>query len=577
MQFVTNLPQTTQIGLAIGLSGLLALLMLTLRQRRVAAATPADEASRGQRRRRKGARHDDGEAAPRRRRRKLAAEASHALGEGTITPGADIEIPAAASSAAEPDAAGPATPTAELEVPAPAERTAVDDPYVTAASAPAAALATGDAVAQPGWPSPGELASGFDPDAFDPLPPARDGDIAPTADALVDVDAWLEDEDDDLDDEFAITSGAESTDGVTAVIHPVDADWDADEAFDPATGWVGDEDEPDTEAAAHKDDDEDEDDVSSSFPAETDDDAGELEIALVSDDADIECDVAAPPVPVETTAERALDGAVSDDDDATYDIDAEWEAPEADDVPLAPQTTADDDDWDEPLALDVTDAIAPIGAGPADDDDPLAGILATDSNEALEDVTDGLELAVADGDIATPTWPQDDAAPVTWEPDSAWSGDADDDLTVPFPTPGTLPEHETTAAQLIDVPSPLPAVAGRIDAGQGQPVVIDLAGLVALGERVEVVIAHDESGVRLSFGPSGAVPQTESTAPDVTAYVTTEKTDAFAPDTDDSVEPPVAVGVAVTDEGADDSARILADIRSRLAALDRRRLDADDI
>ena len=185
MQFIEQLTlvQTAAIGGSVAL--ILALLLIAARRKRAAAQAPAEVAQVNEPKKRK--RDKPAEASlPRRKRRKLAAEAAHAMGvEQTVAPSvpavpevADvpvITIPEVTIAAAPMDEPSPDTYDHE-PVPAemPVEVAAVpahlaDDPYLQGGDVDA----SGAFVAQPGWPSPGELASSFDPDAFDPLPEAE--------------------------------------------------------------------------------------------------------------------------------------------------------------------------------------------------------------------------------------------------------------------------------------------------------------------------------------------------------------------------------------------------------------------
>lgn len=604
MELFTDLPQTTQIG--IGLAVLLLLTVLiaaAMRQRHAVAVKPADEANRSERRRRSMRRAEKGvDKTPRRKRRKLAQEAAHAMGGAQAPSGAASEVPA--TTAAPVAHTDPLVATAEAPSAAEVAAAVVDvkdeDPYVTVESAPAVPVAAG-AVAQPGWPSPGELASGFDPDAFDPLPPEEEHfihDPAAVAEAAVEPVAS------DDTQVIAIADGGD--------------DWDSDDEFDPATGWIDEDVSVSTSAAIWGDSPADV-EADAGGPADvraydadhtvlagdaewdddSDEDARQLDAAFAIDG--IPTDAVAAPDPVQDEAVAWLD-----DDDAC-EADAQAAAPE----PIAPEPiAAGEDDWTE-----GDDAVAWSG-------DDWSDVAAPDEPA----------LAIEPDDAPEAEFPADE--------ESGAAFDAEADLAVPFPLPGTLPAHEATAVDML-TPEPMPALSGRIDAGPRAPVVIDLASLVAHGDRVQVVIEHDEhgNGVRLRFetapatqaaatADASATPDAEPPHNDATAAVgdgeptaeVREPTVAEIVDTFPTADPapsvaheplnvPFLMGEApeaaerkgpwepvdqedtAVEDGAldvldhdgeisvevapdarmDDPTRILADIRARLAALDARR------
>lgn len=518
MQFLKDLPQTTQLSIALVLVLLPVLAAIVFNKKKNAAATPADAASRKERRRR-GARTAP-QKMPRRGRRNLADETAQQL-NGQLAGEADVDLIITPEDAEVPEGMALSTPTpspsvtrdphnalVSEDVPAPddtatmdrmieiepAPAAVIDDPYVTVA----APVAAGSSVAQPGWPSPGELASGFDPDAFDPLPPENPAAVADANGELTDIDsgeAWL---DENLTAAQPISLSDDDSAGAdTQIIQVPTVDWDDDDDFDPATGWS--------------------------------DDGADVTPPVVAIAADEDADWV---VPTNTTDD------VDDEDGPTDDAALETPPTDHSDEPITVTVSATDDaddltDWDE-------------------DDAPLTSVAwdAPETDDTFEDTPDTAEEPV---EVAAEAWHDDDDPDDddTWV-DAGWSDDDPQELAmsstlavpypapgtlpaheqvatlaVPFPVPGTLPAHEETAVRIVaesegqiasqftlaGAPAQMPAITGRIDTGTATPVVIDLANLVAHGERVEMVIEQDASGhgVRLRFGPSAATP-TDSTA-----------------------------------------------------------------
>ncbi len=252
---------------AIGVTVALIMVLLLVSRRRRAGAGGAVEAAppvaaKTRRRDRK-----KNSALPGRKRRKLAAEAAHAMGVDP-TPVAAPQVPevpavtipeVTVASAPLPqspiDQVFEDIPVAEPVAPAvavePVTVPVMDDPYLHEAQA----NADGVFVAQPGWPTPGELASSFDPDAFDPLPdaygPLKDG---------VDDDPYAE-IDAESDDTSAIELPAFSTAGEVAALEEIEEwtdtydandNWNDETADDDATEstWTLSQQEPQPEVAA---------------------------------------------------------------------------------------------------------------------------------------------------------------------------------------------------------------------------------------------------------------------------------------------------------------------------------------
>jgi hypothetical protein len=107
----------------------------------------------------------------------------------------------------------------------------------------------------------------------------------------------------------------------------------------------------------------------------------------------------------------------------------------------------------------------------------------------------------------------------------------------------------------------MPAITGRVDGGAPTPVVIDLAKLVANGERVEMVIEQDVSGhgVRLRFGPTDASTPTDEDSHDRAEPVDAERADEQAePDASENADMTAIAEVAI-DEAADVADAVPAD------------------
>lgn len=244
MQLIQELTLVQKAGVFIGIPLILLFMLVAARRRRAAAAggTGAAVASAAKPKRGR-AKKDSG--IPRRKRRKRAAEAAQSMGTPPPVPPAPVPQPAV--PVVEPVAVAEATPAlpapepeAPLAPPVPVAAAPVDDPYVQDIAfddEQVAAFAEDTlpevVVAAPGWPTPGELASSFDPDAFDPLPAAEP---APQA-----VETR-----DDAPDEVLIDEEPEQPTGVIEMpAMPADAyaehdepeiaQWDGE--FDPATGW----------------------------------------------------------------------------------------------------------------------------------------------------------------------------------------------------------------------------------------------------------------------------------------------------------------------------------------------------
>ncbi len=180
MQFIEELTLIHKVAIGATVCLIMVLLMVSARRRKAAAPSEARTAPVAKTSRRRGRVKKDS-ALPRRKRRALAAEAAHAMSvEATpfATPAPEVgitvpevgitvpEVTVAQAIASPVDEAIEAAFVAERIAAEPVAVAANDDRYLQDTLMDDA----GAFVAQPGWPSPGELASSFDPDAFDPLP-----------------------------------------------------------------------------------------------------------------------------------------------------------------------------------------------------------------------------------------------------------------------------------------------------------------------------------------------------------------------------------------------------------------------
>ncbi len=208
MQFIQELTTIHKAVIGATVALIMVLLLVSARRRRAAADVPAAPLEPAATKTRKRDRTKPPALAGR-KRRKLAAEAAHAMG---VDP-APIAVPQVPEvpTVSIPEVAVVSAPVIEApiedvfeDVPAaesvaaePVADAVINDPYLHEAPV----NAEGVVVGQPGWPAPGELASSFDPDAFDPLPEAY-GPLT-----------------DDTYDEFAVP--AANSDDTTAIEMPV--------------------------------------------------------------------------------------------------------------------------------------------------------------------------------------------------------------------------------------------------------------------------------------------------------------------------------------------------------------------
>ena len=250
MQLIQDLTLVQKVGAFIGIPLILLLVMVAARRRHTPTTAGAAAVAAQPKGRRARAKAEASK--PRRRRRKLADEGANSIAAAMPTPPAATAEPA--THAVEPVAAAdvetspaPEAPVVQSPPPVPVVPASADDPYVRNATFADEQVAGFDIdpqpVAAPGWPTPGELASSFDPDAFDPLPAAAE------ADAIEDVFASLPagpGAADEFDDAIAYDDPEQPT-GIIEMpaLQRSDRDeaevarWDGE--FDPATGWGDDE------------------------------------------------------------------------------------------------------------------------------------------------------------------------------------------------------------------------------------------------------------------------------------------------------------------------------------------------
>ncbi len=556
-----SLVQKSAAGAAVVL--LLALLIVIARRQR-GAAKPADAATPGERRRRRRpAAEPKAEKVPRRRRR-LADEAAGAMGPAPDTdvslasdlpvhsmPGTEAELltSTANDSAIAVDTAVAVAPELPVVEPVPVGAVSSSDPYVTP-------------VASPGWPSPGELASGFDPDAFDPLPDQH--------------------HDDTPDNHAAYDETATATD---------DAVWNDEDTFDPATGWSAEVETPGLSNAPAIDlwTGDEATAGSADEPAARADDINLEDLWDDTDDLD-DAVALVPEEDVLATVERIVA------DDAN-----EVTAQDADDAPVDSSTSMDSndsgDDWDDSQDTavvwdsndeedpDLTVPFPAPGTIPTHDVAPVAfdapGMsLGSHSNQIVLDLAalasggqpvelfiepsaDGAGMRVRVGAIGTTTAHDERVADVLAGDDSATDSFENAMSSSSF---DATDEEESLIAWAND----------SIDAEHND---------VEWNE----VVSADDSTEWIADAADVAIPDVSYDVPFLTGGFTPPATDQPEPTPtvvpsvdllDDAPwdvvpEAPIVEVVAdaepLMDDDPDDPARILADIRARLAALDARR------
>ena len=570
MQYIEDLTMIHKAAIGATLVMIMLLLVVSARRRRTAAAAPAAAIVDGPASRKASKRaRSKAPGLPRRKRRKLAAEAAHSMGVDPTPPAPQVpEVPTARTPEAPvvsmPEA--PSDPILEdlpdadpfvAPVPAaPAIAPEPDDPYLHERQE-----ATGPFVAQPGWPTPGELASSFDPDAFDPLPeaygPLPDDESRDQSDQLGEAD-----------DTSAIEMPAFSTAAEVAALEEIeewtdtletDDDWSLNADEVPAkSGWNFAHDEAPVEAAAAPDgpaidlegiwsEPDDEPRWSAAEPNETDTaDAPSIDLPVVA-------------VMDEHRAFDVPDTAWADDSQDAWQIEADEQPAEALEMPALDTTTS----------LLETPAPAAWNGSIGGQNSPvvldLAGLAASGQSLELviEPTADGTGVRLRFG---APNAGSVDAMPAL--------GDADLDGAIAASPPDTnavvvIGEAAAPAVTEVDQPSEpvldMAFLAGVAPVPPASVVAPDVVESAVVAEAVAPVIVEVAPAVDqwLIAGPETSI-DASGTGAHEGAPANVEQTPTAESERPANVE-------ADTDTDDDDPARILADIRARLAALDSRR------
>lgn len=545
MVLIDNMPLIQQVLTATALTAAIVLAVVARRRRAGAevTATSADASPRRERTKKAD------KPLPRRKRRKLAAEAARGMGLApeAVPAGTEISVPPVA--AAPPPAPAP-VPEPDVAVVAAAVPVVVaaaapsDDPYVShdvalepaeSAYSPAAdeAATPGVVVADPGWPSPGELAASFDPDVFDPLPEVHDVTVEYGEDDGVADQPTGVIEMPDLDEALAASEAlAETADR-----------WEDD--FDPAVGWADDEAgaPPAVEVGVDPVDE-----VMEDWDVDVEDVPADPPMAVAVSPVDMEQFWGDPD---EDWADPA-DGAVGAEPAAVAQL-AEVDAGEGIDPPEI-EWPEDAAAWEPGTDADVPSApVSPVDAGTATAGWPIAG------GPTGPVVLDLAALAASGRPLELIIEPSGDGNGVRLRigapgaalasPDPGEAADA----PVEAAAPETAPRDETPVTQVADEEPPaedpvadVPFLTGGFAATAEEP---------GIGSPAS---ASDPADVEETHHPPVAV--VDGTHAD-----------------DDPLDPfdPVEIAAIPADESDtepdDDPARILADIRARLADLDARR------
>lgn len=547
MQQIQELTLIQKAGAFIGVPLILLLLLVVARRRRAATAAgdPATTPRDG-----RGRRAKSEPAIPRRKRRKLAVEAAHAIGGPTMAPqptAAQTPVPAVepvAATAAEivtqPVEAPAVQPPPVPIVPAP-----VEDPYVqdtTFAAEQVEVFEQETHVAAPGWPTPGELASSFDPDAFDPLPSAAEAAEHESHDEPVADDQQREQPTEVIEMPAADHSGDDepTTDG-----------WD--DGFDPATGWVDDE-APVPVAVAVETDDWYDSEHPSAGPASSIHEPNPVALEQFWGEAENEEWADSPEIEVIT----------------------EMSAPHADSDESVPAWVDDDDEtaaWGSENPSDLSVPFPAPGSLPAHDVVPAGWTMAAPAQGSpvvldlagLAASGHSLELVIeANGDgngVRLRFGSPGATSTATASPGDAESEPAivdETEIEGPIGVTPTADEPDLTAADETEV-------AGNVDDTQPVAVAVEFDVPFLTGGIPEPEIAH--------VATTGADFAVEAPVVDVPGEVPHLQISEDEPAADASPDE-VAAGEAPAGaelEPCDDPVQILADIRARLAALDGRR------
>jgi hypothetical protein len=551
MQLIQELTLIQKTGAFIGVPLILLLLLVAARRRRTAAAAgdPAAATPRDGR----GRRAKSEPAIPRRKRRKLAAETAHAMGGPTTAPqpvAVQASVPVAEPVAITADqvVSQPAEAPVVQPPPVPAVPAPVEDPYVrdtTFAVEQVEAFAQETrpevVVAAPGWPTPGELASSFDPDAFDPLPSAAEAAEHESHDEPVADDREPEQPTGIIEMPAVDDSGDDE---------PEMDGWDGE--FDPATGWVDDE-APVPVAVAVEAEDWYDSQHPSAGPASS----------------------IHEPNPV--ALEQFWGEAENDDswpDSPEIEVITDMSAPNAESDESVPAWVDDDDEtaaWGSENPTDLSVPFPAPGSLPAHDVVPAGWTMATPAQGSpvvldlagLAASGHSLELVIeANGDgngVRLRFGSPGAVTAATASPRDAESEPAivdETEIEAPIGVPATAEEPELTAADETEV-------AGHVD--DPQPVAVEFDVPFLTGGMPESEIAH--------VAMTGADLAVEAPVIDVPGEAPHLEIAADEPAADAHPgELPAGEAPAIAElEPSDDPVQILADIRARLAALDGRR------
>ena len=559
MQFIEELTMIHRAAIGVAVVLIMVLLVVSARRRRAAAGAHAEAPESATTKTRRRDRRKE-LALTGRKRRKLAAEAARSMGVDSA-PAAAVQVPAVpnisipevtgegarlAEAPVEEILADPPTtePVEEALHPEPVALPVADDPYLHEGDGTPGAV-----VAQPGWPAPGELASSFDPDAFDPLPEAY-GPLKD--DGLYDESAVSPS---DNDDTSAIELPEFSTSGEVAALEEIE-EWT--DTFDAGGSWSEADDEVATESTWT---------ISHEEP--------EPEVAAI----------AGPPA---------------------LDTETIWSEPDeephwvADDVAAPVADVPDGAVVDEGLTFDAPDpAWADDSQAAWQADGPEASAAVPEIPAALHDapVNEPAAPALWNGSIAGPNTPvvldlaglaaSGQSLELVIEPSADGHG-----VRLRFGAPGAsgaegpVALQETLHAERLVPPDEAPETEGAVDPD-------DIFGPERLdaGTPVEVVEPVIDVSFLAGVAP-GDEPQAPAELPEVAvasaplepAYVFDPPVaciadgDAVALDSTpadgDSARqaaPADATAATAVMDADDDPAKILADIRARLAALDARR------
>jgi hypothetical protein len=440
----------------------------------------------------------------------------------------------------------------------------VDDPYVQDISfAEEQVAAFGEdtlpevVVAAPGWPTPGELASSFDPDAFDPLPSAEP---APPAPELVEdaSDEMMIDEEPEQPTGI-IEMPAEHADAYSDHEEPEIAQWDGE--FDPATGWGEDEIPVPVAVAAASEEWYDSDHATGGGGESSIGQPNPVDLDQFWSEADTE-EQWADSSEVEILSDMVEDAPVPDwvhDDEP-----AAWEAGTTDEVAPAPQSASAHDDGGWTMA-------APAQGSPVVLD--LAGLAASGHSLELviETSGDGKGVRLRFGSPSTPRAPVTDVEAGPFPVDAVEEPHTDEpEGHVEELEPHGEREHETEYAfeAETDAEAELPEAEHEIVAETvAEPVFEDFdvsfltGGLPSPADAAIVTPQADEPVAAAAHEPA---------AVDMHGLWVE---DGAVDETVDQPEPLVGATIAPAipdEELTEDPAKILAEIRARLAALDGR-------